>query len=200
MGRRLMLRESQSRVAVCVAVLVAALLGSTASAQERWSRGQNIQPVFEGWARAAAAQREGRTVLALEALDRLGEAQEIDAADRESAVEDLRRVVSESDADAIAEAYDALPRDGSAWPEVAMRAIRLAFDAGDMARVSAIVAELRQRRARRPEGDRRHRAAHRPRARGGAAHRAWPHARLRLSDAGAARSRRAAARVARRRR
>ena len=94
---------------------------------------------------AAAAQREGRTVLALEALDRLGEAQEIDAADRESAVEDLRRVVSESDASAIAEAYDALPRDGSAWPEVAMRAIRLAFDAGDMARVSAIVAELRQR-------------------------------------------------------
>ncbi len=53
MGRRLMLRESQSRVAVCVAVLVAALIGSTASAQERWSRGQNIQPVFEGWERNA---------------------------------------------------------------------------------------------------------------------------------------------------
>ncbi|MEC7518991.1 MAG: penicillin-binding protein activator [Myxococcota bacterium] len=94
---------------------------------------------------AAAAQQEQRTVLALEALDRLGAAEEIGEADRSAAREDLRRVVAESDAAAIEEAYDALPRDGAAWPEVAMRAIRLAFDAGDMARVSAIVTELRQR-------------------------------------------------------
>ena len=42
----------QSRVVViCVAVLVAVSLGSPAFAQERWSRGQNVQPVFEGWER-----------------------------------------------------------------------------------------------------------------------------------------------------
>ena len=48
-----MLRTSQSPVLICVAVLVATSLGSPASAQERWSRGQNIQPVFEGWERNA---------------------------------------------------------------------------------------------------------------------------------------------------
>ncbi len=46
-----MLSASESRVLIGAAVLIAVSLGSTASAQERWSRGQNIQPVFEGWER-----------------------------------------------------------------------------------------------------------------------------------------------------
>jgi hypothetical protein len=48
-----MLRASESRVLVSAAVLIAVSLGSNVSAQERWSRGQNIQPVFEGWERNA---------------------------------------------------------------------------------------------------------------------------------------------------
>ncbi len=38
------------RAAVATALLAVAI-GSAASAQERWSRGQNVQPVFEGWER-----------------------------------------------------------------------------------------------------------------------------------------------------
>ena len=48
-----MLRASESRVLINAAVLIAVSLGSNVSAQERWSRGQNIQPVFEGWERNA---------------------------------------------------------------------------------------------------------------------------------------------------
>ena len=48
-----MLGASKSRALIGSAVMAAVLLGSTASAQERWSRGQNIQPVFEGWERNA---------------------------------------------------------------------------------------------------------------------------------------------------
>ena len=48
-----MLRASESRVLISAAVLIAVSLGSNVSAQERWSRGQNIQPVFEGWERNA---------------------------------------------------------------------------------------------------------------------------------------------------
>ena len=48
-----MLRASESRALISAAVLIAVSCGSTVSAQERWSRGQNIQPVFEGWERNA---------------------------------------------------------------------------------------------------------------------------------------------------
>jgi hypothetical protein len=48
-----MLGAPKSRALVGSAVMAAVLLGSTVSAQERWSRGQNIQPVFEGWERNA---------------------------------------------------------------------------------------------------------------------------------------------------
>ena len=41
----------QSRVLIGAVALVAIAFGSPASAQERWSRGQNVQPVFEGWER-----------------------------------------------------------------------------------------------------------------------------------------------------
>ena len=44
---------SQNRKVICLAVLVVVSLGSLAFAQERWNRGQNVQPVFEGWERNA---------------------------------------------------------------------------------------------------------------------------------------------------
>ena len=45
----------QSRIigAVGAAVLLAVSVASPAGAQERWLRGQNVQPVFEGWERNA---------------------------------------------------------------------------------------------------------------------------------------------------
>ena len=41
----------QHRVATVVALVVTLALGSSSFAQERWNRGQNVQPVFEGWER-----------------------------------------------------------------------------------------------------------------------------------------------------
>ena len=38
-----------SRRVICLAVLVVVSLGSSAFAQERWNRGKNVQPVFDGW-------------------------------------------------------------------------------------------------------------------------------------------------------
>ena len=45
--------QSRNVQAIVAAVLLAAVIGPAASAQERWSRGQNVQPVFEGWERNA---------------------------------------------------------------------------------------------------------------------------------------------------
>ena len=47
--------ELKGRVVVCAALLAAVVFSFSgpAFAQERWSRGQNIQPVFEGWERNA---------------------------------------------------------------------------------------------------------------------------------------------------
>ena len=39
--------------AACLAALLAVSVGAPAAAQERWNRGQNVQPVFEGWERNA---------------------------------------------------------------------------------------------------------------------------------------------------
>lgn len=94
---------------------------------------------------AAAAQRTGRTVLALDSLDRLAEAEETPEADRTEARQQIRALVAEADAVSVERAYAELPRDRFAWQEVAARAIRLAFDAGDMTRVAEIVGELRAR-------------------------------------------------------
>ncbi len=94
---------------------------------------------------AAAAQRTGDSVVALGALDRLAGNTNIPEAEREQTRVQIREVARAADNAAIARAYTELPRDGAAWPEVAMRAMRIAFDAGDMPRVSAIVAELRER-------------------------------------------------------
>ena len=45
--------QSRNVHAVVAALLLVAAIGSAASAQERWSLGQNVQPVFEGWERNA---------------------------------------------------------------------------------------------------------------------------------------------------
>lgn len=94
---------------------------------------------------AAAARETGRTVLALEALDRLARDEAVPAGDRAEARDRIREIVAASDRQAVDAAYAELSRDGIAWPEVAVSAIRQAFDDGDMPRVAAIVAELRAR-------------------------------------------------------
>ena len=43
--------QSRNVRAAVAAVLLAAVAAPAASAQERWNRGQNVQPVFEGWER-----------------------------------------------------------------------------------------------------------------------------------------------------
>ena len=53
-GREKSIMRGQIRIvrAVAAAALLAAVsISSPASAQERWNRGQNVQPVFEGWER-----------------------------------------------------------------------------------------------------------------------------------------------------
>lgn len=92
---------------------------------------------------SAAAQRTGNVVLALEMLDRLAGDTAQPTHERDQAHASIRSLVAGADAQQVQEAYDTLPRDGRAWPEVAVRAMRLAFDTGDMERVSAIVGQLR---------------------------------------------------------
>lgn len=48
-----MKRDSRILGAACLAALLVVSAGSAAFAQERWNRGQNVQPVFEGWERNA---------------------------------------------------------------------------------------------------------------------------------------------------
>ena len=50
-GRAAMRSKSRSFRAIAAAALLVAAFASAASAQERWNRGQNVQPVFEGWER-----------------------------------------------------------------------------------------------------------------------------------------------------
>lgn len=92
---------------------------------------------------AAAAQRTGRVTLSLDALHRLVESEDLPDNERDEGRGLIRQIVEAAEPAQIAQAYDELPRDGFAWREVAARAIRLAFDAGEMSRVAAIVSELR---------------------------------------------------------
>lgn len=94
---------------------------------------------------SSAAAATGDTLLALEALDQLVGAEAAGEEAREEARRRLRELTQEAAPDDVARAYAELPRGGAAWPIVAVRAIRLAFDAGDMARVSEMVADLRAR-------------------------------------------------------
>jgi len=92
---------------------------------------------------AAAAQRTGRTALALDSLNRLVGTEALPEDVREDGRRQLRELVQQAEPDAIERAYADLPRDGFGWREVAARAIRLAFDEGNMSRVADIVTELR---------------------------------------------------------
>lgn len=94
---------------------------------------------------SAAATETGDAVLALGALDQLVGSEAVPDEDREAARGRIRELVAQADAESVQRAYETLPRSGAAWPQVAVRAIRLAFDAGDMTRVAEMVADLRER-------------------------------------------------------
>lgn len=93
---------------------------------------------------SAAASATGDFVVAVSALDRLAGAS-VDEEARDEARSRITELVREASAEDVHAAYEQLPREGFAWETVAVRAIRLAFDSGDMARVAAMVAELRSR-------------------------------------------------------
>jgi ABC-type branched-subunit amino acid transport system substrate-binding protein len=92
---------------------------------------------------AAASLQSGDPVAALDALDALVAEHPSDSDTRE-ARERIEAIVAEHlPADALARAYERLDRRGAAWPQVALRALSAAHDAGDMARVRAIADDLR---------------------------------------------------------
>lgn len=94
---------------------------------------------------AAGSTATGDPIAALDALDDLVRAQtsEADTAEARARIDAI--VESELPAEQVARAYETLDRDGTAWPQVALRAIRAAYDAGDVERVRAIAGELRSR-------------------------------------------------------
>ena len=94
---------------------------------------------------AAASERLGDRASAIEALDALlrESVPETDAAD---ARERLERLVREdATPEEIQQAADRLAHEGAAWPIVAARAMRLAYEAGDLARVRTLAEDLRTR-------------------------------------------------------
>jgi ABC-type branched-subunit amino acid transport system substrate-binding protein len=94
---------------------------------------------------AAASLRTGDPIAALDALDALVAAQPSESDVREARERIAAIVADELPADALMRAYDALDRTQTAWPLVALRALRAASDAGDIVRVRAIAADLRAR-------------------------------------------------------
>jgi len=94
---------------------------------------------------AAAHEATGDLVSAIEALDRLERADGIDDAARRDAEQDIRRLVAEAEPAAVDRLADFLPRDGMAFQEVARRAARIAYDAGDASRARALLDLLEER-------------------------------------------------------
>ncbi|MGF1468781.1 MAG: ABC transporter substrate-binding protein [Sandaracinaceae bacterium] len=94
---------------------------------------------------ASAAAREGDLGLALSALDELAGAEDLPEPDRIDGRRQIRELVEQAPPAAIQQAYDEFARDRPVWPEIARRALRLAYDEGRMERVMAIVTELRAR-------------------------------------------------------
>lgn len=92
---------------------------------------------------AAAARRAEAPLIAFRALDRLIAVDGIDPTVAEAARTDLAEVVAQASAEAIEQAYRVLDRDGAAFALVAVRAIRLAFAAGDTERVRAMMRDIR---------------------------------------------------------
>lgn len=92
---------------------------------------------------AAASMQTGDPITALGALDDLVRANtsETDTNEARTRIEAI--VTNELPAELVPLAYDTLARDGTSWPQVALRAIRAAYDAGDVERVRAIASELR---------------------------------------------------------
>lgn len=94
---------------------------------------------------AAAYDRLGDSLGTLEALDRLVR-EAVPDEDRDEARVRIREVTAgEATADEVRTWYDRLPRAGEAWPLVARRALREAFERGEMSRVIAIVGAIRER-------------------------------------------------------
>jgi branched-chain amino acid transport system substrate-binding protein len=94
---------------------------------------------------AAAGRATSDHVTTLAALDELIRTR-TDEAERSEARERARETVDSALEDAsVARAYDTLPRDGEVWPMVAVRALNMAYDHGEVARVRAIAADLTAR-------------------------------------------------------
>ncbi|MFO0682749.1 MAG: penicillin-binding protein activator [Sandaracinus sp.] len=91
---------------------------------------------------ATAATRTGDFVLALSALDERHASAASDA-ERQDAERRARAIVeSEISPEQLARGYDELRRDRVSWPLVAVRSLRAAYDASDVARVRAIAEAL----------------------------------------------------------
>jgi branched-chain amino acid transport system substrate-binding protein len=94
---------------------------------------------------AAASLAVGQVVPALRALDELARTQGAEADAREARERLLTVADRELSADQVEVAYRELDREGLAWPRVALRALRAAYDRADVARVREIAAEVRER-------------------------------------------------------
>lgn len=126
------------------------LLGRSAESIEVLSplRGRMVDPADTALllrTLAAASMAVGDPIAALDALDALVEARtsEADVAEARARIEAV--VDGELPPESVARAYEGLDRNGTAWPLVALRAIRAAYDAGEVERVRAIADELRGR-------------------------------------------------------
>jgi len=91
---------------------------------------------------AAASEQIGERIAALEALDALVR-EPLEEDDRAAALQHIEALASTTlTAAEASRAEEALPHSGAAWAPVARRALRDAFNAGDMARVRALGASL----------------------------------------------------------
>lgn len=94
---------------------------------------------------ASAAERLGRMVEAVEAVDTLIHAAAPEA-DRQWARTEIERLVPLLTPEDALAAADTLPREGAAWPLVAKRALEEAYRAADMGRVKELAAALERYR------------------------------------------------------
>ncbi|MAT29152.1 MAG: hypothetical protein CMN31_26770 [Sandaracinus sp.] len=93
----------------------------------------------------AAAEQLERRAEAVEVYDRLAAAS-VDAAARDEARARLDALIAELERDELDALLESLPRDGVAWPAVGRRALRAAFEAGELGRVRTIAEALSEAR------------------------------------------------------
>jgi len=103
---------------------------------------------------AAAGETTADHVTTLQALDELLRTRTDESERREARSRAEQTVASELVEADVARAYDALPRDGEVWPLVAVRALSLAYDRGDVAAVRAIAEAMGGRGVTLPEAAR----------------------------------------------